>query len=207
MKKINEEDFAEDQEGLDETKEKLEGYQEANGEALGVADGGTKVSEFLKDGTWLGVPAAVNALFYTIGAGLAGAAAAGCVPKLAPFFPDAISSGLAKVLLGVAAGLMGMAAYTFGDKAKKEFECGSTGSDMQGHVSTLNDMIVQQQQYIETTTEDYDESDEKAGEDREKGQEAADKLAPGGSKNPNGTDKDKDKDDDKNGNSQPSVVM
>ena len=46
------------------------------------------------------------------------------------------------ILLGAAASKMGM-------KAKNEFECGSSGRDMQEHVDTLNDMLGQQEGYIE----------------------------------------------------------
>ena len=212
MKKINEEDFAEDQEGLDETKEKLEGYQEANSEAIGVADGGTTVSGFLQEGTTLGVFAYINALGLTVAAAITtlaiGSAMIGSTSDATHFdFAGSAAGIAAAAIFGVSAALLGTAANTMRSKGGNEFECGSAGDEMSNHVSDLNTMIGQQQQYIESTGENYDESDEKAGEDREKGQEAADKLAPEGSKNPNGTDKDKDKDDDKNGNSQPSVVM
>ncbi len=206
MKKINEEDFAEDQEGLDETKEKLEGYQEANGEALGVADGGTTVSDFLKVGTGLGVGGAIVSTLLGVATIICGLDAAKAASSFKTFWeiPPAL---IACAMLLVSASLLGVATNSMRDKTTNEFECGAAGGEMSNHVNDLNTMIGQQQQYIESTGENYDESDEKAGEDREKGQEAADKLAPEGSKNPNGTDKDKDKDDDKNGNSQPSVVM
>lgn len=200
MKKMEGENFDEDQEGLDETRDKLEGYQEANAEAIGVADGGATVAEFLGYGTGLGVGAYINALLLTVAGVYTGAAVASAAGSAKTLIQIPVAA-IAAAVFGVSVGLLGTSANTMRTKGNNEFECGSAGSEMDGHVNNLNTMIEQQQQYIDTTGENYDTSDEEAGEDREKGQQAADALSPGGTKNPNGADKDKDKDKDNNNNS------
>lgn len=201
-------DFSEDEEALDETRGRLEEYSAANSEALGVSESGRAVSDFLKVGKVLSPIAMINGVLLTVATTLIGIATAlGAIPKIAPFFPDAPAAISSAVVWAAAGLMMGYAATNMFSNASFEKECGENGNIMGDKTSELENVVQQQNEYIEVTTEGYDESDEGAEEDREKGQEAADKLAPGGSKNPNGTDKDKDEDDDKNGNSQPSVVM
>lgn len=173
-------DFEEEQGKLDETKEHMDEYASFNAESIGVADAGVTVSDFLKEGLPLGIMAALNAVFYTVVGFMAGTAAAGANPKMAPFFPDAAGSLAAKISLGVAAALYAAAAAQFASKSKNEFQCYSAGGDMQGHANSLYEMIEQQQQYMDTTTENYDGVDEEAGEAQEQGQEAAQKVSASG---------------------------
>ena len=112
---------------------------------------------------------------------------------------------VACAMLMVSASLLGKATNTMKNKTVKEFECGSSGRDMEGHVSTLNDMITQQEGYVESTGENFDETDKGAKESRSNAEESAaetvgkakDRVAVGGGKKDDDDDDDKDKDKDK----------
>lgn len=196
LKGLGEADFSKEEEDMGEIKERLDEYGSLTDEAQGASDGAHTVADFLKEGYWLGPFAAIHAVFYTIAAAASGMAAAGSVPKLAPFFPDAISSGMAKVLLGVAAGMMAKAAEKYGSKAKGEFECGSKGSDMQDHVDTLNDMIGEQTDYVDQTTSDFESADQASAESQG---EASKKAGEATQKHGAIYKKPEEKDDDKTG--------
>ena len=181
-------DFGEDQEALDETRENLEGYREANAEATGVSDGAKTVSGFLGEGTALGVMGALNTLILGVTATIA--AINGGTALLSGILPwEKPVAIAANILFMISVPLLTAGAATMGSKTVKEFECGSAGGEMDEHIAQLDDMKGQQESYIEETGVNFDESDEAAQEDREEGQKAADDLAPGGSKNPSGTSK------------------
>ncbi len=189
LKQMEKDDeFEGDKEDLDGVRENLEMYREANVEATGVSDGAKTVSDFLGQGTTLGVFASINALILgvtttiaTINGGTA--LLSGVLPWEKPV---AIA---ANILFMISVPLLAAGTATMASKAVKEFECGSAGSEMDGHIEQLDNMKGEQESYIEETNENFDESDETAQEDREEGQKAADDVAPGGTKNPNGTNK------------------
>lgn len=199
MKQIEEMDLSGQEEGLDETKGRLDEYNAANSESQGVSSAGQTVSDFLKEGTALGVVASVNAIGLTLCGAAAGAVAAGHCPKLAPFFPDFGTSIAAKVMYALSAAAFGVSAATMGTKTKNEFECGSAGRDMEGHVGALNDMIGEQASYVESTTETFDATDEASQESQGEAQEKANKAVVTKGALPNNNNKD-DKDGDKDGN-------
>jgi len=175
MAQLQKTDMSDQQEGLDETKSKLEEYQTANDESAGVKDAGQSVSDFLKEGTALGVVAGLNAAIDAAAAIAFYIGFTAATPKL-PFGVD-IPSNIAGKITGAAAATAFLgAAYAWGNKAVKEFECASKGGDMQEHVNTLNDMIGQQSEYIGTTGETFDATDEASEESQSEAQEAAGKA-------------------------------
>lgn len=184
MKNLDKEDFEEDLEGIDETRGRLEEYSAANSEALGVSESGRAVSDFLKVGKVLSPIAMINGALLTVATTLIGIATAlGAIPKIAPFFPDAPAAISSAVVWAAAGLMMGYAATNMFSNASFEKECGQNGDIMGDKTSELENVVEQQNEYIEVTTEGYDESDEKADEDRAKGQKKADDRAPGGAKN------------------------
>ena len=203
-------DLSAQQEEIDETREHLEEYQLCNDEAHGVADGGQTVSEFLQEGTPMGIVAAVNVLLLTIATGFAGACIAssmvGSANDASHFdFAGSAQGIAAAAIYAVAVGLLGTSTGIMTSKTKKEFECGSSGRDMEGsHVNPLYEMIDEQSQYVESTGENFDETDEGADESRSNAEESAaetvknakDRVAAGGGKKDDDDD-DKDKDKDK----------
>ena len=208
LKQIKEEDFETEQEEMDETRGMLEEYKYSNDIAGGVSEGGQIVSDFLKEGTALGVVAAINSAILTLASVTMAMVAAGQMPKIAPFFPDVGSSIGAKALYAVCGGLFGFSASIMIKKTKGEFECGSSGRDMQQHVNDLNSMREQQDGYMESTSEDYDGVDEDSEESQDKAKEAAEKA----NKNRQGgvgpVNKKEEEEDNKtnSGNNRPSVI-
>ena len=67
-------------------KEHIEEYQLCNDEALGVADGGQTVSEFLQEGTPLGIVAAVNTVMLTVASVFCGVCIASAMSGAAKSF-------------------------------------------------------------------------------------------------------------------------
>jgi len=179
MAQLDKADMSDQKEGLDETKSKLEEYKTANDESIGVKDAGSTVSEFLKDGKGMGALATVNATMAAATTILLGiAAAVGAIPKIwALSVPVDEGAAIASAVLWSAAVLeMGMVTTKMISTAKDEFECGSAGGEMQDHVKTLDDMITQQSDYIGTTGETFDATDEASEESQSEAQEAAGKA-------------------------------
>ena len=158
---------------MDEIQENMDEYASLGSEAGGASSSGQSVSDFLKQGTALGVIAGVNAALNLTAGVFMGVCAGVTIPKLAPVFPDLKDSALAKVNGYAAAAAFAAAAYIWTDKAKNEIECGSAGSGMQGHVDTLNSMIEEHSEYMTATTEAYEATDEESQESQEEAQEAA----------------------------------
>jgi len=106
------------------------------------------------------------------------AAAVGAIPKIwALSVPVDEGAAIASAVLWSAAVLeMGMVTTKMISTAKDEFECGSAGGEMQDHVKTLDDMITQQSDYIGTTGETFDATDEASEESQSEAQEAAGKA-------------------------------
>ncbi len=199
MKQIEGMDLSGQTDEMDETKGRLDEYNAANSESQGVSSAGQTVSDFLKEGTALGVVATVNATINALATLYCGVAASGCMPK---FLLDVPSSALAKVMWGVAAAFFGLSTTSWSGKANNEFECGSAGRDMEGHVGSLNDMIGQQAGYVETTTETFDAADEASTESQGEAKEKANKAVQTNGALPTTPKKD-DEDGDKDGGGSP----
>ena len=190
MKTLEEQDNSQLEEDLAETGGAIEEYRAMNAEALGCAESGQTVSDFLKGGTALGVVGIINTLVLATGATLMALTAAGTLPKIAPFFPDLPLTLAGKVVFGIAGALFGVAAKNMGSKTKDEFECGSKGGEMQEHVNSLNEMIEQQSTYADETEGTFAESDEAAAESQaDASEKAGEAVSQNGEKNANTKDK------------------
>lgn len=176
MKQLQGADFSQQEESLQETSGRLEEYKAANDESIGVREGGQTVSDFLKEGTPLGVVGVINSAALLVGSTIMGITAATTTPKLAPFFPDAVGTIAGKVLFALTSALFGTAATIMGTKTKNEFECGSAGGDMQDHVNDLNEMIDEQLSYTDQTTENYAVIDEDSAESQADAKDKANKA-------------------------------
>ena len=200
MKSLEETDFSGEEEGLQEVKDKLEEYSSNNAFAEGVAGSGQTVSDFLKPGTALGAVATVNALLLGIATAFmgisVGMSALGSAKSASHFdFLGCAQGVIGAVLFGVAAGLLGTAGGIMGNKASKEFECGTNGDEMQEHVNTLNDMRQQQADYIGTTSDSFGETDQESEDSQEEAQDAAGKAVKdntGNGSGPKKTEEEKD---------------
>lgn len=182
MKVLSETDNSQLEDDLAETGEGIEEYRSMNAEALGCAESGQTVSDFLKDGKPQGVLAMVNGALCTVGALAAGIAAVlGAIPKIWILgVPTDLPCGLsAAVFWGTVSVMMGGAATNFFKKGNQEFECASNGEEMQTHVDTLNDMAAQQTTYTDDTEGQFAESDEAAAESKEGAAEKAGKAVAG----------------------------
>lgn len=207
MKQIEEMDLSGQTDGMDETKGRLDEYNAANSESQGVSSAGQTVSDFLKEGTALGVMATVNAVglaFATVWAGIAiGSGLLGSASSASRFdFAGAAQGIAASVLFAVSTALLGTSAGKMSSKAKNEYECGSAGRDMEGHVGSLNDMIGQQAGYVESTTETFDAADEASTESQGEAKEKANKAVQTNGALPTTPKKD-DEDGDKDGGGSP----
>lgn len=201
MKQIEGMDLSGQTDEMDETKGRLDEYNAANSESQGVSSAGQSVSDFLKEGTGLGVMATVNAVLLTVATVFCGIGATkvGTAAKMPWEFPVGIA---AAILYGIGAALLGTSAGIMASKAAKEYKCGSAGGDMQGHVDGLNDMIEQQAGYVESTTENFDSTDEASTESQAEAQEKGNKAVATKGALPTTPKKD-DKDDDKDGGGSP----
>lgn len=171
----NEEDA--DTSGCDERmtyfRERIDEARYINEEAGGAKESAITVSDFLKEGDIFVNPAKFQQYANT---GLAGACAlvvACAVPKL-PFFADAPSSLIAKVIYGAAGAIFGSAASTFGTKATNEETFKTSGDNLGKECGTLGQSIANLAQEISTTESAYDQSDNCAQQNRQETQEAAD---------------------------------
>lgn len=207
MKQIEGMDLSGQTDEMDETKGRLDEYNAANSESQGVSSAGQTVSDFLKEGTPIGVIGAVNALALTVAAGMAGITIAKSMigaGKDASHL-DFVGSSLgiaASVLFTISTALLGTSATKMTNKTKNEFECGSAGRDMEGHVGSLNDMIEQQAGYVESTTETFDAADEASTESQGEAKEKANKAVQTKGALPTTPKKD-DEDGDKDGGGSP----
>ncbi|MGN1154497.1 MAG: hypothetical protein ACI4S3_10750 [Candidatus Gastranaerophilaceae bacterium] len=195
-----------DPDGMGALKENIELYASRNAEAQGVSESGDVVSEFLRDGTQMGVLGVVNTGIL-IASGLLmlqgtidAVKAAIKVP-----WPGNIAAGIVAVA-GAAMMLAGnvlvlLAAKNMAGKAKNEFECASTGSEMAEYVAQLNENIDAQAGFTEETAAGYTAIDEAGAEELAKTQEGVDEAnkglagAVGGTTSPDDGDKPDDKPD------------
>lgn len=202
IKQIEEMDLSGQTDGMDETKGRLDEYNAANSESQGVSEAGQSVSDFLKEGTGLGVMATVNAAILTVATAMCGIASLTSIPLIAPFFPDTGAAATGKIMYGLAGAGFAWGVASFSGKAKKEFECGSAGGDMGDRVGALNDMIEQQAGYVESTTETFDAADEASTESQGEAKEKANKAVQTKGALPTTPKKD-DEDGDKDGGGSP----
>lgn len=161
---------------LAETGGAIEEYRAMNAEAMGSAESGQTVSDFLKEGKAKGTMANINGTLCAVGAlASAVAAALSAVPKIiilgVPI--DFISGLAASIAWGALGAVMGAASGIFFKKGSQENECGDNGEEMQDHVNNLNDMIAQQDAYTTETEGAFEESDEAAAESKSEASEKA----------------------------------
>lgn len=202
MKQIEGMDLSGQTDEMDETKGRLDEYNAANSESQGVSSAGQSVSDFLKEGTALGIVAGLNAAIDTVAAIVIFSGFAATSPKL-PFGIDIPACIAGKIMGGVAGAAFMAGGAVWASKAKKEFECGSSGRDMEGHVGSLNDMIEQQAGYVESTTETFDAADEASTESQGEAKEKANKAVQTKGALPTTPKKD-DEDGDKDGGGSPA---
>lgn len=159
---------------IDELKQGIETYSGNNAEALGVADSGDTVAEFLGDGNQMGTFATINSVMLG-GCALAGGIMAGKAWRLVTFFTSWMAAlGSALCIAGVA--LYATAAVKMGGKAKDEFKCADAGSEMQDNVNNLRSNVEQQGGFTESTSAEYTEIATKNAETTKKTQEGVDKA-------------------------------
>lgn len=167
---------------IDELQGAMETYSGNNAEAIGVADSGTTVAEFLKDGNPMSnwakaaevasyVGAAVMLVGVLLSAKRIGQDLAGIFT--APF-ATADSSGLA--LFTASALMMGVAGMKYGKIAEKEGSAGDAGDQMQEYVSNLYTNAESQSGFTESTGAEYTEIATKNAETTQKTQEGVDKA-------------------------------
>ncbi len=168
---------------LGDLEKGLETYSGNSAEASGVAESGDAVSEFLKQGTTMGVLATVNsalllatgiimAVNHTISATKAALKVPGIWSKFA-----AIAIGIAGCVMMVAGNAMVVAAaIKMGNKAKDEFQCADAGSEMQDNVNNLRSNIEQQAGFTESTGAEYTTITTENAETTQKVQEGVDKA-------------------------------
>ena len=161
---------------LAETAGAIEEYRAMNAEAMGSAESGQTVSDFLKEGKAKGIMAQVNG-YMCLAAALFGAVitAACAIPKIWTIIGplDDAPAGISAVLWGAVTAVMGTASGNYLSKASQENECGSNGDEMQDHVNNLNEMIAQQDAYTTETEGAFEESDEAAAESKSEASEKA----------------------------------
>ena len=190
---------------IDELQQGLETYSGNNAEAVGVADSGATVAEFLGDGNQMGILGTANTALLTasgllmISGTVKAAKAALHVPFLS--IPVASAIAIAGAVMMVAGNAMVLsAAYKMGSKAKDEFKCADAGSEMQDNVNNLLVNVEQQGGFTESTGAEYTEIATKNAETTQKTQEGVDKanqnnpvVAPKPTGNGEGNKQDEDK--------------
>lgn len=168
-------DYSGMEEDMDSTREELDEYGMMAEESKGVAEGGTSVADFLKEGTPLGIGATIVTVLLGVATTLSAIDAAKSAVCF-KFIWEIPVAAIAAALLMASSALLGSATYKMGDKAKNEFECGSKGGEVQDYVNTLNTTIEDHIGYTESTTEDFDKTDEDSqesiAENKEKAGEA-----------------------------------
>lgn len=205
MKQIEEMDLSGQTDEMDETKGRLDEYNAANAESLGVSEAGQSVSDFLKQGKGMGALATVNATLATATTALLTIATiVGAIPKIwAAGIPVDGAPAIASVVLWTAATvMMGLTSKNMWSTASTEFKCGSAGDDMQGHIDSLNETIEGQAGYVESTTETFDAADEASTESQGEAKEKANKAVQTNGALPTTPKKD-DEDGDKDGGGSP----
>lgn len=136
---------------LGELEKGLETYSGNSAEASGVAESGSTVSEFLKDGASMSSKAKICAYFQTAAAV---ASALPVIPKL-PFGIDVPAAVLGNAVSIAAAATFAIAAALMFKNASKEGDAGDAGDKMQEYVDNLRSNVEQQTGFTETTGAGY----------------------------------------------------
>lgn len=168
---------------LGDLEKGLETYSGNSAEASGVAESGDVVSDFLKQGTTMGILATINsALLLTTGIIMAvnhtvsATKAALKVPGIWSKFA-AIAIGIAGCVMMVAGNVMVLAAaLKMGNRAKDEFKCADAGSEMQDNINNLRSNVEQQTGFTETTGAEYTTITTENAETTQKVKEGVDKA-------------------------------
>ena len=159
---------------IDELQQGLETYSGNNAEAVGVADSGATVAEFLGDGQQMGVLAKVSAAILTVGALTGAIIAAKGIAKSGIFSKIPAMIGAAICLGGMA--LYISAASQMNKKGSNEMDCADAGSEMQEYVNNLLGNVSSQAGFTESTGAEYTEIAAKNAETTQKTQEGVDKA-------------------------------
>ena len=167
------EDFSGMEDGLQETRDRMEEYSSSALEAQGMTENGTKIAEFLDAGKSLKGMALTNAIALTAATVLLGVLAAiGVVPKL-PFALDAPTAIASGVMWLASMAMMGVAAGKMWKNMSDEGKFGDNGDVMHEHITSLNDMIGQHTGYMDETISTYDGFDEEMEQNQQNSAAAA----------------------------------
>lgn len=161
---------------LAETGSAIEDYRAMNVEAMGSAESGQSVSDFLKAGKAKGTLASISGYMCMAAAVFGAVITAACaIPKIWTIIGplDAAPAGISTVLWAAITTAMSLASKNYLSKASQENECGDNGDEMQDHVNNLNEMITQQDSYTTDTEGAFEESDEAAAESKSEASEKA----------------------------------
>ena len=170
------EDFSGMEDGLQETRDRMEGYSASALEGQGMTENGTKIAEFLDGGKKLKTMAMINAIALsaiTVVLGVYQAIAGiGKIPT--PFgFLDQFGATAGAIMYGVAIAMLGVAAGKMWKNMSDEGKFGDNGDVMHEHITSLNDMIGQHAGYMEETISTYDGFDEKMEQNQQNSAAAA----------------------------------
>ena len=157
---------------LGELEKGLETYSGNSAEASGVAESGSTVSEFLKDGASMSSKAKACAYLQTAAVV---ASALPVIPKL-PFGIDIPAAVLGNVVSIAAAATFAIAATLMFKNASKEGDAGDAGDKMQEYVNNLHSNVEQQTGFTETTGAEYTTITKENAETTQKVQEGIDKA-------------------------------
>lgn len=166
---------------LGDLEKGLETYSGNSAEASGVAESGSTVAEFLRDGNQMGALGIVNTSLLTASALMMLKSTYNAVRTAAkvawPF------NSIAAVIAAIGAAMMlagnvmvVAAAVKMGNKAKDEFKCADAGSEMQDYVNNLHSNVEQQTGFTETTGAEYTTITTENAETTQKVQEGVDKA-------------------------------
>ena len=157
---------------LGELEKGLETYSGNSAEASGVAESGSTVSEFLKDGASMSSKAKACAYLQTAAVV---ASALPVIPKL-PFGIDVPAAVLGNVVSIAAAATFAIAATLMFKNASKEGDAGDAGGKMQEYVDNLRSNVEQQTGFTESTGAEYTTITTENAETTQKVQEGIDKA-------------------------------
>ncbi len=157
---------------LGELEKGLETYSGNSAEASGVAESGSTVSEFLKDGASMSSKAKACAYLQTAAVV---ASALPVIPKL-PFGIDVPAAVLGNVVSIAAAATFAIAATLMFKNASKEGDAGDAGDKMQEYVNNLRSNVEQQTGFTETTGAGYTKITTENAETTKKVQDGIDKA-------------------------------
>lgn len=160
---------------IDELQQGLETYSGNNAEAVGVADSGATVSDFLRQGNNMGVYGTINSTMLAVATGYATAAAIASISSVR--WPWDVPIAFAAAALDTAtAALYITATSKMVKKTVNEFKCADAGSEMQDNVNNLLGNVEQQGGFTESTSAGYTEIATKNAETTKKTQEGVDKA-------------------------------